>query len=277
MFRGDLAEKLHAMREAGFSHTEFMSRDLFESLRGPEYALSLLKDTGMKISCFQLLRDYEGAPRSEIPLRLGVIEQMLDQVQLVGADLLILCSNTAADSTGELDVLCEDLRKLGDLAKSRGVRIGYEALGWGRWMSDYRKAWKMIERVDHPSVGVMLDSSHIGSLGLPFDGIREIDPAKIFLAEIADLPITRLDNAEQSRFYRLLPGEGMLALEEFVAALGEIGYQGVYSLEVFNDHYRQLDPREVAKRAQKSLVELLARSRAGKVRTAQRKDAAPVA
>jgi 4-hydroxyphenylpyruvate dioxygenase len=261
MFRGDLAEKLQAMREAGFSHTEFMSRDLFESLRGPEYALSLLKDTGMRISCFQLLRDYEGAPRSEIPQRLGVIEQMLDQVQLVGADLLILCSNTAPDSIGELDVLCDDIHRLGELAASRGVRIGYEALGWGRWMSDYRSAWKMIQRVDHPNIGMMLDSSHIGSLGLPMGDIRSIDPAKIFLAEIADLPITRLDNAEQSRFYRLLPGEGMLALEEFVQVLEEIGYQGVYSLEVFNDHYRQLEPRQVARRAHQSLVDLLARSR----------------
>lgn len=261
MFRGELAEKLHAMRDAGFTHTEFMSRDLYESLRGPEYALSLLRDTGMKISCFQLLRDYEGAPRSQVANRLGVIEQILDQVQLVGAETLILCSNTAADSSGEMDVVCEDLRRLGDVAQSRGIRIAYEALGWGQWFSDYRKAWHMLEHLNHPNVGIMLDSSHIGSLNLPFDFIRNIDVAKVFLAEIADLPITRLDNAEQSRFYRLLPGEGMLALEEFVCALDSIGYQGVYSLEVFNDHYRQMDPGIVARRAYASLTDLLQRSR----------------
>lgn len=259
MFRGELAEKLHAMREAGFTHTEFMSRDLFESLRGPEYALALLRDTGMKISCFQLLRDFEGAPRSEIAARLGVIEQLLDQTNLVGADTLILCANTAQDSVGDVDTICEDMRRIGDLARSRGVKIAYEALGWARWMSDYREAWKMIRRVDHSHVGVMLDSSHIGSLGLPYDGIREIDVRKIFLAEIADLPITRLDNAEQSRFYRLLPDEGMLALDDFVKELEALGYDGVYSLEVFNDHYRTLEPATVARRAHASLSKLLAR------------------
>ena len=258
MLRGTLEEKLHAMAAAGFTHTEFMSRDLFENLRGPEYTLGVLKDSGLKISCFQLVRDYEGAPRHEIPQRLGVIEQILDQVQLVGADVLIACSNTAANSIGEPDVLAEDLLKLAELAKSRGVRIAFESLGWGRWLSDYRQAWQLIQRIDHPNLGVMLDSSHIGSLGHPMDGILDIDPAKIFLAEVADLPITRLDIAEQSRFYRLLPGEGMLELGDFVKNLKSIGYQGVYSLEVFNDHYRQIDPIDMAKRGYQALHQLMA-------------------
>lgn len=261
MFKGELHEKLAAMRDAGFTHTEFMARDLFESLRGVEYTLALMKDSGIKISCFQLVRDFEGAPRHEVGNRLGMIEHVLDQVQIVGAETLILCSNVSPDCSSDLDVVCSDLLRLGELAASRGVRIAYEPLGWGRWFSDYREAWRMLKRVNHPAIGIMLDSSHIGSLGLPFDFIRSIDVSKVFLVEVADLPITRLDNAEQSRFYRLFPGEGMLKLEEFVAALDSIGYQGVYSLEVFNDHYRQLDPSFVAKQGYASLKNLLTESR----------------
>jgi 4-hydroxyphenylpyruvate dioxygenase len=260
MFRGDLAEKLQAIRQAGFSHIEFLSRDLFESLRGPEYALSLLQDSGLEISCFQLVRDYEGAPRSEMASRMGVIRQLFDQMDFVGADLLILCANTADNAIEDADTLGEDLLRLAEFAASRGKRIAYEALGWARWMSDYRDAWQLIRRVDHPALGVMLDSSHIGSLGLPYDGIAHIDPAKIFLAEVADLPLTRLDNAELSRFYRLLPGEGMLQLDRFVGELDKLGYAGVYSLEVFNDHYRNLDPGPMAKRAHASMQRLLNRT-----------------
>lgn len=258
MLRGTLEEKLQAIAAAGFTHTEFLTRDLFESLRGPEYTLAVLKDSGLKIACYQLVRDFEGAPRNEIGPRLGMIEHILDQAQFVGAETLILCANTAPDSSGEIDLLCEDMRRIGDLAKSRGVRIAYESLGWARWMSDYRKGWELIKRLDHSHVGLMLDSSHIGSLGHPMSGILEIDPKKIFLAEVADLPITRLDIAEQSRFYRLLPGEGMLPLEEFVRNLKAIGYDGVYSLEVFNDHYRQLDPLAVARQGYAALEKLVA-------------------
>ena len=260
MLRGTLEEKLRAMVAAGFTHTEFMSRDLYENLSGVEHTLAMLKDTGLKIACFQLVRDYEGSPRAQMPQRLGVIEQILDQVQLVGAQTLIVCSNVSEDSTGEMDILCEDMLRLAELAGSRGVRIAYESLGWGKWMKDYRRGWEMVARVDHPSLGLMLDSSHIGSLGLPMSGILEIDAKKIFLAEVADLPIARMDNAELSRFYRLLPGEGMLALDEFVKNLKQIGYDGVYSLEVFNDHYRQIDPVAMARRGYEALAALVGRA-----------------
>jgi len=257
LLRGTLEEKLQAIAAAGFTHTEFLTRDLFESLRGPEYTRAVLRDSGLKIACYQLVRDFEGAPRNEIQDRLGVAEHLLDQAQWLGADVMIVCSNTAGDSTGEIDVLCEDMLRLAERAASRGVRIAYESLGWGRWMSDYRKGWDMIRRVNHPNLGLMLDASHIGSLGHPMSGILEIDPAKIFLAEVADLPVSRLEIAEQSRFYRLMPGEGMLPLGEFVRNLKRIGYSGVYSLEVFNDHYRQLDPLMVARRGHETLMRLL--------------------
>jgi 4-hydroxyphenylpyruvate dioxygenase len=248
LFGGELAGKLTAMSDAGFVAVEFLARDLFESLRGPEFTLDLLRDSGLSISVFQLLRDLEGAPRDQVDHKLNIAAQVLDLAALSGADTLVLCSNTTEEASGDPGVIAEDMGRLGDLAAERGLRIAFESLCWGTHLADYRKGWEIIRRLDHPQVGLMLDSSHIGALGLPYDGIRDIDPAKIFLAEVADMPQARLDLAEISRSYRLFPGEGMLPLEEYIRVLESIGYKGLYSLEVFNDHYRQMDPAVVAKR-----------------------------
>jgi 4-hydroxyphenylpyruvate dioxygenase len=258
MFGGSLETKLAAIAQAGFSHVELLSRDLFESLRGPDYTLSVIRDSGLQACCYQLVRDFEGCPRPQMPQRLAVVRQLLEQAQWVGADTLIVCANAASDSLGDFGLLCEDLHTLAELAGSHGVRLAYESLGWARWMSDFRDGWALVRAVDHPQLGLMLDSSHIGSSGAPASGILDIPAHKVFLAEVADLPHTRLDVVEQSRFYRLLPGEGMLALDDFVGHLRAIGFGGVYSLEVFNDHYRQLDAHMFARRAHQALTGLLA-------------------
>ena len=263
LFGGELAGKLDAMRAAGFAETEFLLRDLFESLRGVDYTLGILRDSGLRISTFQLLRDVEGAPRDDIDRRLGIADRVLDLAALCGADTLSIAANTEPDCSGDPGVIAEDLGRLGDLAAARGLRIAFESLSWATHLADYREGWEIVRRLDHPQVGLMLDSSHIGALDLPMDGIRDIDPAKIFVAEIADLPRLRLDIAEMSRHYRFLPGEGVLDLEGYVRALEAIGFTGSYSLEVFNAHYRTGDPAEVARRAHAAVTGLWKRAMGG--------------
>jgi 4-hydroxyphenylpyruvate dioxygenase len=261
MFQGDLAAKLDAMRQAGFGWTEVFSRDIFENLKGPEYALDLIRDSGLGVSCLQMLRDFEGCAREAMPRKLAIAEHVMDQAQWLGTDLLILCASVLPDASGDPEQVANDLSRLADLARSRGLRIAYEPIAWATWFSDYRAAWRLVERINHPHLGLLLDSTHMGCLKLPFDDVRLIAADKVFLVELADLPGSRLDHVDLSRHYRLLPGHGVLALERFVQALDAIGYQGVYSLETFNDHYRQLAPAPLAEAGYRAVRELLRRAR----------------
>lgn len=262
MFPGELAAKLDAMRQAGFGWTEVFSRDIFENLKGPEYALDLIRDSGLCVSCLQVVRDFEGSAREAMPRKLALIEHVMDQAQWLGTDLLILCASVLPDASGDPDLVATDLLRLADLARSRGLRIGYEPIAWATWFSDYRAAWRLVERVNHPHLGLLLDSTHIGCLQLPFDDVQHIAADKVFLVELADLPGSRLSPFDLSRHYRLLPGHGVLELEQFVQALDAIGYRGVYSLETFNDHYRQWAPARLAETGCRAVRELLDRARA---------------
>ncbi len=115
-----------------------------------------------------------------------------------------------------------------------------------------------MRQVDHPNFGLMLDSLHVASHGLPLDAIDGFDAAKILLVELCDWPRTQLSPFEIARHYRLFPGEGVAPLTEFVRRLEAIGYTGCYSVEVMNDHYLHDNPDAVARRAFEATLRMVA-------------------
>ncbi len=146
------------------------------------------------------------------------------------------------------------LRRLGDAAAEHGVRLAYEALAWGRYVDDYRHAWRIAELADHQAVGVCLDSFHILSRGHDPAAIEEIPGEKIFFLQLADAPALTMDVLSWSRHYRLFPGEGAFDLAAFVGHVLKAGYTGPLSLEIFNDTFRQTDVVRTAQQAKRSLT-----------------------
>jgi sugar phosphate isomerase/epimerase len=247
-FGGSLATKLKAMSTAGFVATEFWPKDLFEHPDGPTTAIELLRENGLTVSIYQALRNYEGAPPADRDQKLGIAEQMMDQMGLIGCDLLALPSNSGLDSSGDREKIVTDLVRLGDLARSRGMRIALEPLCWGRWISDYRDGWAVVREANHPNVGLMLDSFHAFLSGSSLTEIADIPGDKIFLVEVSDFAASALDFIEISRHYRLFPGEGNAPMPAFLRQVAATGYTGCLSVEVFNAFYRQNDPFDTARR-----------------------------
>ena len=93
-----------------------------------------------------------------------------------------------------------------------GIRIAFEALAWGRYVDDYRRAWRIVELADHPAVGVCLDSFHVLSRGHDPAAIEQIPGDKIFYLQLADAPALTMDVLSWSRHHRLFPGEGTFDL-----------------------------------------------------------------
>jgi sugar phosphate isomerase/epimerase len=247
-FGGSLATKLKAMSTAGFVATEFWPKDLFEHPDGPTTAIELLRENGLTVSIYQALRNYEGAPPADRDQKLGIAEQMMDQMGLIGCDILALPSNSGLDSSGDREKIVTDLVRLGDLARSRGMRIALEPLCWGRWINDYHDGWAVVREANHPNVGLMLDSFHAFLSGSSLTEIADIPGDKIFLVEVSDFAASALDFIEISRHYRLFPGEGNSPMAAFLRQVAATGYTGCLSVEVFNAFYRQNDPFDTARR-----------------------------
>src|SRR5215470_5740536 len=175
-------------------------------------------------------------------------------MQELGTALLLVCSNVSPASLGGIDRAADDFRELGERAHARNLRVGFEALAWGRHVNDYRDAWEIVRRADHKSIGVILDSFHTLAPSLPVAAIRAIPGDRIFLVQLADAPQLDLDVLSWSRHFRCFPGQGNLPVCDFMQAIGATGYKGPLSLEIFNDQFRAQSTREVALDGMRSLL-----------------------
>ena len=217
----------------------------------------MARDLGLEITLFQPFRDFEGLPE---PLRARAFdraERKFDIMQELGCDLILICSSVHPEALGGIDRAAADFRELGERAKARNLRVGYEALAWGRHINDHRDAWEIVRRADHPNVGLILDSFHTLARKIDVASIRSIPGDRIFIVQLADAPKIDMDLLYWSRHFRNMPGEGDLAVTDFVRAVMATGYSGPLSLEVFNDQFRGGSPKAIAVDGHRSLTYLI--------------------
>ncbi len=251
---GSLVEKLHACAAAGFGGVEIFEPDLIAGDHSPEEIRALAARLGLSLDLYQPLRDLEGVGEETFTDNLRRAGATFATAARLGIDTVLVCSNVGTATVDSDDVSADQLRRIGDLAQTYGIRIAFEALAWGRFVDDYRRAWRIVQLADHPAVGVCLDSFHVLSRGHDPSAIEEIPAEKIFYLQLADAPALSMDVLSWSRHHRLFPGEGAFDLPAFVAHVLAAGYDGPLSLEVFNDTFRQTDPGRTAVHALRSLL-----------------------
>jgi 4-hydroxyphenylpyruvate dioxygenase len=253
---GTLDRKLAAIAEAGFGGVEIFENDLLGFDGTAADVGRMIADFGLVCTCYQPFRDFEGLAGELRTRAFDRAEAKFDVMQTIGADLMLVCSSVHREASGDIDRLTDDFRLLGERAGRRGLRVGYEALAWGRHVNDHRQAWDIVRRVNHPAIGIILDSFHSLARKIPIESIDEIAPEKIFLMQIADAPEMSMDYLYWSRHFRCLPYQGDFLVAAYVAAVVRRGYKGPLSLEIFNDRFREWSASQVAIDGLRSLTML---------------------
>jgi len=124
----------------------------------------------------------------------------------------------------DVDQIARTLRDLGGYAADHGVVLGVETLNRFEtsFLNTTAQALELIDRIDHPAVGVALDLFHLGieekSVG---DALRAAGPR-----------LVHLQVAENDRG---TPGTGSLPWRDVADALREIQYSGRVVIETFSD------------------------------------------
>jgi 4-hydroxyphenylpyruvate dioxygenase len=254
---GTLTEKIEAIAAAQFKGVEIFENDLLSFNGSPRDARRMIEDLGLATITFQPFRDFEGMPEPQRSKVFARAERKFDVMEELGCDLLMVCSNVSPDSLGGIERAAADFHELGERAAKRGLRVAFEALSWGRHIHDYRDSWEVVRRADHPAVGLALDSFHVLARGTDLSAIRSVPPDRIFLVQMADAPKLDMDFLSWSRHYRCFPGQGELPIDDFMLALQATGFDGLLSLEIFNDRFRAGSARSVAIDGQRSLIVML--------------------
>ncbi len=90
----------------------------------------------------------------------------------MGAELLLVCSNVSPASIDDDARAAADLAEMAERAQKRGLRVGFEALAWGRNVNNWRHAWRIVAAAAHPALGLIVDSFHTLALGDDLFGSR---------------------------------------------------------------------------------------------------------
>jgi sugar phosphate isomerase/epimerase len=133
----------------------------------------------------------------------------------------------------------EAFRRLGDLAGERGVRIGLENLA-RRGASMPYEMLDLLAAIDHPAIGITLDTSHANMIGLDLPAtIGELGPYLI---------ATHISDNDGSGDQHRTPGSGTIDWPAVVGALHEVQYAGLFNLEIPGERHALLPLRALASR-----------------------------
>jgi 4-hydroxyphenylpyruvate dioxygenase len=256
---GSLEEKLLAIAQAGFRAVELFEEDLAGFPGRPRELRALAEDLGLRIVALQPLRDYEAMPEPFRSRNLERAERWFDLMEELGTELTYVCSNTSPLALEDPERAAEDLHVLAERAARRGLRVGYEALAWGRHVRDWPQAWEIVRQADHPHLGLVLDSFHCFVRKNPLEPIAALPGEKLFLVQLSDAPNLLMDPLALSRHHRAMPGQGDWPMESFLERVLTTGYKGVVSLEIFNEWFRAAPPGQVAQDGMRALKYLFDR------------------
>ena len=148
------------------------------------------------------------------------------------------------------------LRNLSDIAKPYGINLAFEFLGFG-WCSvrTPRGANEIVSEVARENVGMNFDSCHFYAGGGLLNEIDQINPEKIITFHINDLENVPKESITDSK--RLIPGSGIIPLDDICSKLSQIGYNGVCTVELFRPEYWEWNPDELAQKCYESVVEIV--------------------
>ena len=126
------------------------------------------------------------------------------------------------------------------------IRVAFEFIGFIKGIHRLGQAAAIALDADDYDACLIMDTFHLYRGGSGFKGIRHLDPAFIWDFHWNDAPADPPQFEQRDRD-RVLPGDGILPLNQALRDLYEIGYTGPLSLELFNEALWDMDPADVSR------------------------------
>jgi 2-keto-myo-inositol isomerase len=258
----NLETDVAATAHAGFKALELWASkvDHYLTEHSQEDLRALLADAGVSPMSLNSLEFISFRSQEEYAGIKARCRELCEIAQAIGCPTVIVVpSPTPNRDTCWAEIVEEHvraLRELSDIAVQYGVRLAFELLGFG-WCSvrTPRGAWEIVQKTDRDNVGLVIDAAHFYGGGGLLSELDAIDPAYIFAFHVDDVEDVPKEDITDAR--RLLPGLGVVPLQDICGRLESIGYDDVCSIELFRPEYWEWDPKELAVRARESAMKVL--------------------
>lgn len=257
----DLATDIRAAHQGGFDVIEIWAAKLWDYLAS--HSISELKQLfsmhGVAAYSINSLENITFRSADEERDLLDRFMQLCHIAHELECPLIVAVPSSRPPDVADETITEESVRvlvRLGERASPYGVKVAFEFLGFpGCSVRTLAHSWEILQRVNHPTVGLVLDTFHFYVGGSSLASLRMLTPDRIFVVHINDAEDR--PRAELQDEHRLLPGRGILPLREIIAGLRSIGYDGVISVEIFRPEYWAWDPVRLATEARLAVERIL--------------------
>ena len=177
---------------------------------------------------------------------IDTLKKRLEMLTFLGLKKVYTTTNsTQKPVQNQYERVAENMRSLGDIAKSFNMIISVEFVRASPYMSTLLTALKVTRQAAHPNFGMMFDFYHFwsGHNRLEdLDQIRQGEIQHVHFQDVPDIPRETLDNNT-----RVIPGDGVAPIVPILKKLREKGYNGPLSVELFAPQFRDGNPYEIAR------------------------------
>jgi 2-keto-myo-inositol isomerase len=200
---------------------------------------------------------FRGSEYAQIQARLHQLGKI---AQAIGCPTVVVVPSPSPDRnlswTETVAEYVKVLRDLSDIASLYNIKLSFEFLGFG-WCSvrTPRAAFEIVQKVERDNIGLTVDTAHFFGGGGLMSELDQLDPERIFAFHLDDLEDTPKEAISDST--RLLPGLGVVPLDEICARLKRINYDGPCSIELFRPEYWNWNPQDLAIQAREAALRIL--------------------
>lgn len=251
---------LEGWAKAGIREVEVASNVVEAFLKGDtlDAARRVLTDNGLT----PVHASVPGNLLEATPDRAPVVETLKKRLEML-ASLGFTKVYTTTNSTlkpvpDQYERVAENMRALGEIAKSFNMMMSVEFVRASPYMSTLPTALKVTRQAAHPNFGVMFDFYHFwsGHNRLEdMDQIRHGEIQHVHFQDVPDIPRETLDNNT-----RVIPGDGIAPIVPILRKLRQKGYHGPLSVELFAPQFRDGSPYDVAREIRRKCEPLMRRA-----------------
>jgi 2-keto-myo-inositol isomerase len=261
----NLETDIRVAAEAGYQYLEVWAAKLRDFLerRSLGELRDLIAASGIKPLSINALENVTFQPAQKYQELQAECAWLCEQAGALGCRFVVVVpSPLPVGGASREEVKRESLEKLQSylaIARRHGVGLAFEFLGEPNCsVPDLALCNEIVEEVDDPDLGLVLDAFHFYAGDSRLEDIPKVDPAKLFVVhmnDVEDLPKVSLRDE-----HRLLPGQGVIPLQQILSRVKAIGFDGVYSIELFRPEYWAWDPARLAREARRSMETVLLQS-----------------
>lgn len=233
-----LRSRIEEAGRAGFTGFGLLHTDLEVFLRTSDLSTlhKLFADSGLNTVELEFLTDWwkDGAERDKSDRDL---KYLLDAAEALSPHHVKIAPDINNEPY-ELDHWAEQFHRVCASFASVGTTVALEFMPFAN-ISSIHRGVELVQAAGHPSGGLMVDLWHVYRSGATFEELAKVPPNLIKGVEMDDGDAVQIgDGYSDTVHRRLLCGQGVFRVPEFINVMLDLGWVGPWGVEILSETYR---------------------------------------